>query len=777
MDNSKKIELLKKKVEFIEKKQVEFQTYISNLKEEINALEPVNSSSSSINPLETIAEEINATQKVENKPTQVVKESTYVTPKKTVSKSYFEKLIDDLEIKSNLENFIGTNLINKIGILILIFGVIIGSKYAIDNDLISPLARVILGYVISVGLLLFAIKLKPKYLNFSAVLLSGALTLLYFLSFIAYDFYHFIPQTAAFGLMLVFTIFAVLASLNYNKQVIALIGLVGSYAIPFLLSNDSGNILFLFSYMSIINIGILFISFKKYWKPLFYSAFFFTWFIFLFWFGEGYKRENFIIGMSFASIFFLIFYTTFIAYKVIKKEAFAKVDVIFILLNSFIYFSLGYFIMEDFKPARDYLGLFAIVNALIHFVVSKVFFTRENTDEKIFYLALGLVFVFITMAIPIQLDGNWVTLLWSLEALLLFWLGRTKQIKIYEIISYPLILLSFFSLWQDWTFGRYYHEIKAFINPIFLTALISSISYALINYFHFKNPVAVEKRNKKQTILNIALPILFSIAIYFTFAVEIGQWFSNIFDKTSLEINDGDYIYHEYNYDITKFKELTLLFYTIIFVLLATLINFKKIKSTVLSKVSLAASLLLLFFALSAGLLICSELRASYLLPETDQLFNRGSLNLYIRYFNFAFIALLVYSIYIHLKKEVVPPFIGKYFGVLVHLVVLWFLSSELLHWLDIFGNKNAYKLALSILWGSYSLLMVVLGLWKNLKYTRIAAIALFAITLLKLFAYDISNLSTIYKTIVLIILGVLLLVISFLYNKYAKTSNQENED
>src|SRR5690606_33585531 len=159
--------------------------------------------------------------------------------------------------KSDIEKFIGENLINKIGIAITVIGVAIGAKYSIENDLISPLTRIILGYLAGLGLLGFGIKLKEKYESYSAVLVSGAMAILYFITFAAYSFYGLFPQGLAFGLMLLFTTFGVVAALNYDKQIIAHIGLVGAYAVPFLLSNDSGKATVLFGYMAIINIGIM----------------------------------------------------------------------------------------------------------------------------------------------------------------------------------------------------------------------------------------------------------------------------------------------------------------------------------------------------------------------------------------------------------------------------------------------------------------------------------------------------------------------------------------
>ncbi len=80
----------------------------------------------------------------------------------------------------NLEKYVGESLIGKIGIVILIIGVGIGAKYSIDNNLISPLIRIFLGYIIG-GLLLFsAWRLRRRHENFSATLVSGGMAILYF---------------------------------------------------------------------------------------------------------------------------------------------------------------------------------------------------------------------------------------------------------------------------------------------------------------------------------------------------------------------------------------------------------------------------------------------------------------------------------------------------------------------------------------------------------------------------------------------------------------------
>ena len=128
-------------------------------------------------------------------------------------------------------------------------------------------------------------------------------------------------------------------------------------------------------------------------------------------------------------------------------------------------------------------------------------------------------------------------------------------------------------------------------------------------------------------------------------------------------------------------------------------------------------------------------------------------------------------SIYMHIKQDFLKQFVFYNlkiaFDILLYISLLWIISSELISWMDIMQSAQSYKLGLSILWGVYSLIIISLGIWKKKKHLRIGAIVLFAITLIKLFFYDISHLDTISKTIIFVTLGILLLIISFLYNKY----------
>lgn len=683
--------------------------------------------------------------------------------------------------KSNLEKFIGENLINKIGILITVIGVVIGAKYSIENNLISPLTRIILGYLMGLGLLGFAFKLKTKYESYSAVLVSGALAILYFITFAAYDLYGLFPQLFAFGIMLLCTVFGVVASLNYNKQVIAHIGLVGAYGVPFLLSNNSGNATVLFSYMALINIGILVISLRKYWKALYYVSFAFTWLIYGAWYVFNSLNTDFYMGFTFLTVFFLIFYATFLAFKLLKSEQFKVGDIILILLNSFIFYGFGIAFLYGYENGESYLGLFTLANALIHFAVTLFIYKKKLADRKLFFLTSGFVLTFITIAIPVQLDGNWVTLIWAVEAALLFWIGRTKKVSFYEHLSYIMVVLAIFSLIMDWTNTyqqfRIYDSLatsKPFFNITLLTSLLCASAFGFMTWIQTK--FNLEKMTVAHKLMEFGLPVILILTLYFSFYLEVDYYWNNALEASKVQISETDGYYPYFNYNLRDLGITWKIFYTMLFVSLLSLLNSFKIKNKVLGIVATCSSLLVALEFLSIGLYTLSELRENFLSQELSKYFEIGDYNLYIRYIGFAFFAFLFFAIRTLVRQDFMKINYKIPFEIVMHITIVWISSSELLNWMDLSGSEQSYKLGLSILWGLYALLLIALGIWKKKKHLRIGAIILFSFTLIKLFFYDISSLNTISKTIVFVSLGVLLLIISFLYNKYKHIISDETK-
>jgi uncharacterized membrane protein len=783
---SNKIEQLEKKLDLLLRRQDEFSQEINNISKEIETLKKSSITNQNEN-IESKAVETNQEIKYLFQELENESDSKALNEKKQVNNP--PPNISKTKIHLDLEKFIGENLINKIGIIIILIGVIIGAKYSIENDLVSPLTRIVMGYITGVALLGVGLKLKKNFENYSAVLVSGAMAIMYFITFAAYSFYGLMPQSIAFGVMVIFTCFTVFTSLVYNQQIIAQLGLVGAYSVPFLLSNGSGKIEILLAYMLLINVGILIISFKKYWKSLLNSSFSFSWLIFVSWLFSDYDgSKHFYLTIGFLTAFFILFYCATLTYKIIRNEFLIKNDVVLILINSFVFYAIGFYVLSEHDKGEQLLGLFTILNALAHFLVSILIYKRNLADKNLLLFIIGLVLTFVTISIPVQLDGKWVTLLWSFEAALLFWIGRTKNISFYEKLSFPLMILAFVSICIDWIHqynSFYIHQPNSHVpfvfNQYFLTSILFLIAFGFINWLDFKHKNTLVFRFKFLQILTFLAPSILVFTAYYALQIEISTYWNQKYEASQIVIpaidSINDYDKYIYQTDYLKFKSIWTFIYALFFGGIIAITNIKFFKNKYLSNINLAFNFIVIILFLSQGILILKELRTSYLSQTNSEYYLIGSFNIVIAYITYGFVMFNLFANYLLVKSNLLQINFRIYFDVLLHTSIVWILSSELINYLEISNFNQSNKLGLSILWGVYSLVLIALGIWKKKKHLRIGAIALFSVTLIKLFFYDIAHLDTISKTIVFVSLGILLLIISFLYNKYKNLIIDESEN
>ena len=746
---------------------VEEETVINTVAEEMTAAVVEKQT-----PVATVAEPVQETSqpKQETPPITFTPKANPFAPKKKVRNPFEPKQ------PTNWERFIGENLFGKIGIVIIIIGVFIGVKYSIQHNLISPAMRLVLGYLMGIGLFVTGAMLKKKYESFSAILVSGAMTIFYFVTFIAYAVFGYFPQSLAFVLMFLFTAFTVLASLSYNQVVIAIIGLVGGYAVPFLLSNNSGQVEILFAYTAIINIGVLILSFYKQWRSLYISALFLTWLLLFSTWASAYQYDDFVPYFVFNLVTFLTFYVAFIAQKIYRVQELEAVDVLLFLFSSLSFYAMGVWLILDYYPNnRTFVAMFTLLNAVFHFLVGYYFHLKKTPSQALKYLVLVLALSFATLVIPIQFKGTWITIFWIAEAALLFGFGRTKKMPVYERISYAVVILATFSLLIDWGKGSYsifdMEDASAYITPfansLFITGLLYSAAVGAMAY--------INDKYKETGTLNKVLSFLFNIfsvlILYCTFYREI----SVFCDMRALHQDPEIYSHYEAYQDLNTFKGVWHIIYSVLFISAYSFLNVKYLKKKLLAELQIGLNFLLLTIFMTLGLYYFSELRERYM----EEAQEGGQLSLWflnIRYVGLLSLVALGNSIYALSKFLEFKTGARRVLEMLLHLVILWVASSELLHWTDIYESVANYKLGLTILWGGYAILLVVLGIFKRKKYQRISGIILVGFTLLKLFFYDTTHLDTLHKTIVFVLLGVLLLVASFLYNKYTKEIEGEQK-
>ena len=647
-------------------------------------------------------------------------------------------------VATTLENFIGTNLISKIGILITIIGVFIGARYAIDRNLISPSTRIILSYCFAAALAFIGLKLKKKYNAFSAVLIGGSIAIVYFSTYIGHIYYNLIPQLPAFAIMFVTTVIAIVVALWYDQKIIALIGQVAAYAIPILLSDGTGKPAVMFTYISIINAGLMVLSFRKNWKVIYRIAFGLTWSIYA---GFVLLNSNAKISwewlLFFMTICFVTFYVTYLSYKIFKKELYNITEVSVLLINAIVYYTLGYVLIDRHFQNTNALTVFTLANAALHIGAGYAINRLKLADQSVRLFLFGQGLTFITIAIPVKLDGSWVTLLWSIEAATLIYVATKSHRKLYFDICAVMMLLTLISLFQDWgtTYSENSLSTRAFINQTFLMSIVCAAMFLYASFSIRKSQLA-EMDLMSISFIKILSPVIFIVLAYLAIYLEIDMYYKQLYNSSARHLS-------------RDFLGMSMLhFYSLVFFAIAGFIRTAYIKDRSVFYLLGIASVVILASQLTLGFYALSELR--------------NTQYMWVRYLNIAGIALLWMSAWGSQKY-----FAGKIdkmiLPIALHITILTVISNEYVHWMKLSGISSEYKLGLSIIFGGYALIILSRGLLKNISYLRIFAIVLFGITLIKLFSYDFQSLSTIGKTIVLIILGVILLIASFLYNRFVK--------
>jgi uncharacterized membrane protein len=225
-------------------------------------------------------------------------------------------------------------------------------------------------------------------------------------------------------------------------------------------------------------------------------------------------------------------------------------------------------------------------------------------------------------------------------------------------------------------------------------------------------------------------------------------------------------------YDLARFNAVAQINYTTFFLIVMSVVNLRKIRSVIAGAANSALGVISLAFTATGGMFLLYELRMSYLSGETVGLFGSPLTNVVARPFTYVISAGALLMLYQYVRDSLFDPFSTRELRALVfdavcYSFILIVASCELMNVAAHLHVKDADKYGLSILWGIFALVVIVIGIAKARKHLRIGSIVLLAVTLMKLFFYDITELGTIPKTILFISLGVLLLLISFLYNKY----------
>lgn len=648
--------------------------------------------------------------------------------------------------KVDYEKYIGENLFGKIGILVLVVGMGLFVKYAIDKNWINEVFRTVLGFVVGGGLLVLSQRLKNTYRTFSSLLAGGAFAIFYVTVAMAYHYYGLFSQAAAFVILVVLTVLMSLLSVVYNRRELAVIGLVGGFIAPFLVSNGMGNYQVLFTYLTILNVGMFGLSLYKKWGELPVIGFVATYVIML---GYSLVADLDIAGdmqliqlLLFSTLFYLIFLLPVVSVLRTDNKKANQPLMMIVVLNNFIYLYFALWYLHELHLPYNIKGAFTLFIALVNVCLAYAIRGKKSETGYLFTALVGMFLTFISISIPIQLEGSFITLLWATEMVVVLWLFIKFRQPVYAYFTQLLLFLTVVSFLMD------VEDVltDGFVQPLlwngtFATGIFTGLAFGVFVWLMEREKVFfTQTSNLKYIPFSVISLLLGSVVVYLSFIVD---FYRNITDE--------------------PLSNCVCLAFTC-FALLLLLIGLRKrfpmarffVVYAVMAGLSGCLFIWLSRVANECGESSLSILQWSSLFIVVAHLFFLGKW--FYRSFNFRQKSADRMTLFIAVVSTVL-------FAVAVH------------NMLYLFGWQNESSAALSIALSIAGFVQMALGMRLHLKILRMISLAVFGVVLLKLVIVDLWLLPTVGKIIVFIMLGVILLVLSFLYQKLKKALFMDNDE
>jgi hypothetical protein len=167
------------------------------------------------------------------------------------------------------ESLVGVKLFSWIAGIALVFAAIFFLRYSVEHGWLGPPIQMAIGLVTGISLLVVCEWKVARRYSVTVDALDGAgIAILFATFFAANSRWELLGVLPTFGMMALVTVVAVLLSLLHNSVFVALLGLVGGFATPALLSTGEDRPIGLFAYLLMLNAGLAWVAYHKRWPHL-----------------------------------------------------------------------------------------------------------------------------------------------------------------------------------------------------------------------------------------------------------------------------------------------------------------------------------------------------------------------------------------------------------------------------------------------------------------------------------------------------------------------------
>jgi uncharacterized membrane protein len=626
-----------------------------------------------------------------------------------------------------LEQWLGGNWLGLVGAVAVAIGMGFFLKLAFDNNWVGESGRVGLGVVVGIALLGAGSYWQRRYPAWARSVTGGGVAVLYLSIFAAFSLYDLIGTTTAFAFMALVTVTTVALALRYESTAIAVLGIIGGFLTPVMLREDLPGQRALLAYVLLLDVGVLGVATFRNWRSFTLLGLLGSLAVFGMWAAEFDPRDNLVLSQVGITLIFLVFVAATTLFHIVWRRPPGAADQSLMVINAAAYFGISYGLLwDDFQA---WMGGFALILSLFYGALGYAVIVRSRENVQLSFMALGIALVFLTIAIPVQLGGPWISVAWAVEGAVLMWLAfrlQMPQLRWFGVGVF--VIFGFTALVLDTP--RAFDEISTpFLNAYLPAALLGIAATYLAAYLLHRNRNTLPQGEQY---LFSAFVVAGTVLVTLLFPVQVsGAWIAVTWAVEAFALF--------WLSQRLQIPELRLFGLGLFGVLLIRVLVFDTVAP--LDGYRLVLNQRMLAFASAIASLYAAAALLRRNLEDTPEE-------------RFEFPALLLGA----------------------NFLTIWVLSVEVISAVDsgiinVTGDTARYikSLTLSLVWAVYGSLLLVLGMAKGWRPVRVGGLALLAIPIIKLFLYDSFALEQGYRVVAFLSLGAILLVGGFLYQRHGE--------
>lgn len=631
---------------------------------------------------------------------------------------------------------IGLNWINKLGIVLILLGIGAAFQYTYAhwmNDYMKAGCIFLLGALFLIAGEWFY---RKKQEVFSTGLLGGGVSILYGAIFYSYFLLKIIGLNLGLSLAVLVTLTTIVLSLRYNSATISSLGLIGGF-LPFLtfvmvFGLEGNAFLTGMGYLLLLNASLLIISLFKQWQVVQYLSFLLNVpaLIYL-----VFTMKDIGIGIIYSMITFGMYLAAALAYPIKHRITLKAPGVVLLGLNTFIS-CLVLFSLFGKAGLNQYHGLMAVLFCLIYIGVGQIVRFKLPEENKALILFYATALTFAVLIIPFQFGVSWLSLGWLVEAVCLIIYGSKNKLCNLEWAGWGIFILCF----GAFVIGEYFPAIfKVDSIKYFEYKYLAIIAGQILILFNYLLEI---KKNRISSLSSLG-----RIITGFKYFTIVCVWFYLLYMGTWLYRRLVTDWLNSYFYYTTLIAALT--------IGLGYLVSKLKILYDKVVRGMVTA------FYIFADLL-CLGLNLFYTVLDSD-LVENGPLD-YL-----ALIILILFNVFLFLNlKDLIIMFLKRkgYSLELYPLTIAVFLLGNITVFLLVQFHLGSINLLFSFVYLLLAIGFIGYGFWQKFIYIRRFGLGLTLFAIAKLFIYDLSFLEIGWKILAYFGFGLVLLLISYIYQK-----------